>query len=318
MFSRNFKGIQRQITKKRLTKNKHYKKMMVLKPLIVKRFINPIQNLRFLEYSFPLDADIFEDFTFISTKDYSCIFDVYDHKMATSVEYDEIGEVFTVKMREKIFDTNLYDYNLNLLNYYFDWLKSLGNSKAIMLIEILKTFKMIAENDFENIKNLSESTVFSEDSGKQMLMHIDSDKMESISKYPYRTRTVKVERNPSFDETGCIEESFSYSYLKMLGYENKDEIFSKLLKFEIQRCGRVRAFFDIIEELYTEMEKMAKNGINDILLIQKLFLRFNDIESDDKYSAVIKLEKWYENGCLYQKQHCNLLSQEDFATYKSH
>lgn len=231
--------------------------------------------------------------------------------MATSVEYDEIGEVFTVKMREKIFDTNLYDYNLKLLNYYFDWLKSLGNSKAIMLIEIIKTFKIIAENDFNNLSSHSESTVFSEDDGKQMLMHIDSDKMESIGKYPYRTRTVKIEKLSSCDETGCIEENFSYSYLKMLGYENKDEIFSKLLKFEIQRCDRVRAFFDLIEE------QMVQNGRNDILLFQKLFLKTNDIVSDNKYSAVIKTEKWYENGCLYQKQHCNILSLENLNTYKS-
>ena len=54
--------------------------------------------------------------------------------------YDDERQVFDVKIHEKVNEANK-TYNNLTFNYYIDWLKSLGNSKALFLIDILLKLK---------------------------------------------------------------------------------------------------------------------------------------------------------------------------------
>ena len=83
-------------------------------PLSLKKTINPIKNIRFLETSFPFDSIIFRQDLFQNEKVVNCFTDVYDYKRVESVTFDEKRKVFIVKMHEKIYDKTLYKHNIKL------------------------------------------------------------------------------------------------------------------------------------------------------------------------------------------------------------
>ena len=78
------------------------------------------------------------------------------------------------------------------------------------------------------------------------------------------------------------------SYMNMLGYKetDKDEIFQKLLSFEIQRASSSQEFFNLVEEFFIKIgAALTKSNSNlDILLVDKSLIREKDDYSFKKCS----------------------------------
>ena len=78
------------------------------------------------------------------------------------------------------------------------------------------------------------------------------------------------------------------SYMNMLGYKetDKDEIFQKLLSFEIQRASSSQEFFNLVEEFFVKIgAALTKSNSNlDILLVDKSLIKEKDDYSFKKCS----------------------------------
>ena len=121
--------------------------------------------------------------------------------------YDDERQVFDVKIHEKVHEAYKI-YNNFTFNYYIDWLKSLGNKKALFLIEILLKLKIKYETKTNNVR-------YSEIAGKDKLMinKLDDNVRSFVYQGPWITRTTKTAINDSKKESGLCAEEYSMSFL---------------------------------------------------------------------------------------------------------
>ena len=133
--------------------------------------------------------------------------------------------------------------------------------------------------------------------------------MDDVSKklvlnLPFRTKTEKIEAHAKNEITGCIEEEFSMSYLNVLGYsiEDKDEIFTKLKKFEIQRSFSVRLFYSWFEEYIERMGYMltGKNK-KGTFFSTKCYMEVKECSIKKETSMLNHFEKWRVGKSTYKK-----------------
>ena len=74
-----------------------------------------MQEVRFLDYSFPLDSRIFADTFDNKSKKFNLPHNVYDHKRALSVTLDKEKSLFSIEIGEKVFSSkDLANYSLSL------------------------------------------------------------------------------------------------------------------------------------------------------------------------------------------------------------
>ena len=136
-------------TKSRLKKSKLLNKKLYLVPTVICKGINPIKHVRYFDYYFPLDSRIFDEFTLRKNQNEHAFFDISDHKRVTSVIYDNDEKEFTSNFHFKIAHKQISDFYQKIKDYYIDWLKSLGNKKALKFVEVLENIEKSRTIDTE-------------------------------------------------------------------------------------------------------------------------------------------------------------------------
>ena len=306
---------QKKLTKKRLSLSKWHNKILKLKPLCLKRYPNPINKIRYLEYTFLLDSNIFLDAEIHNLSEYSLCTDVFHYKRAGSVMYDKDKDLFRINLHNKINETCNKKINNQHFKYYIDWLKSLGNSKAIDVVDSLIKLKESHEINKCNLEELKNKF------GKKMITKIaiktiDENTQNKVFKEAYLSRTFKFDFKKSDIGSGLIQEEYSMPFVNLLGYTVSDmeEIISKLLRFEIQQSmyttNNIQNVFDTINKI--------RNGINvntGHALVENLKIKDRFGNDAVKFRLHCWEERWFEEDCLIKKSYCLLTDLEYFKTY---
>lgn len=87
--------------------------------------INPMKDVRLCDYVFPLDSSPQKD---SSSCEQCASYGLFRIKRASELNYDIKEELYTAKMEERFVWNKTND--LNSLNYYVEWLESLGDYRA--------------------------------------------------------------------------------------------------------------------------------------------------------------------------------------------
>ena len=302
------------MSQKRLKKCKWYNKALFPKTFDLKRNPSPIINFRFLNYILYFDSDMFSDHNDISNKEFRSMHDIYDHKRAGSVIYDKNKKCFKIKMQEKDLDDKQTHQISPQLNYYISWLQSMGNCKAINLIEILTKFK---ERNEDTIKKLIQNSVISYDVMSQannrvfFIQTIDEKTKKYILEQPYLTRTSKIDLTNISTKPGLIEEEYNMDYVKLMGYHEEsdmDELMTKFLGLDIQKSTYVKSSYnnilDFSQRLMKNFDFKDDSTKTTCYSFQEKFI-MRDKNGEDGFKLQVDLyeERWYEDSSLYIKSY---------------
>jgi len=152
-------------------------------------------------FTFPLDSAIFADNINDESQEYPAYYNVSDLKRVKSAIYDSNNKLFIAQYHEKIATNQQNFFIEQQKNYFSDWLKSLGNSKAKETIEFLNKIsqgKKKAQDVCEHYKSIvpkmSEQRI--------MLKTIDEKTLDFIKNGAYMYRFHKIGHNESSDESG--------------------------------------------------------------------------------------------------------------------
>lgn len=315
----NYQYMNKIKTLKDLRKCKWHRRLLEIVPIKIKKELNPIPSFRFLSQNLYLDSDIFLASCDRNTKEFRLISDIYDYKRACSVMYDDERQVFDVKIHEKVNEANK-TYNNLTFNYYIDWLKSLGNSKALFLIDILLKLK----NKYETRTNQIEYSENAQIIGKNKLLIIkklDDNIKKFIYQGPWITRTSKTAINDSKKESGLCAEEYSMSFLNQLGYKkvDKDEIISNLVKLGIQTKWYTKNFYnnacDTFEKLISKTEHTSDPIKTNFTKFKNFIIKNKFDEPAVEAEAFVWEELWYEDDFLFKKTYILLTDIKEVNIY---
>ena len=307
-----YKFTQSVLEVKRLVKLKWYKRKVIQKPLSNKRNPRIMQEIRFFDYSFPLDSRIFADTFDNKSKKFNLPHNVYDHKRALSVTLDKEKSLFSIEVGEKVLSSkDLVDYSLSLQNYYIKWLRNSGNAKALPFIEIQLEHNGLDKN-FANKE--SELAIYENIDlykyDKFFLKKISKSDMEFISKSPYMTRTHKRNLLGTNQDNNLIQEEFNMELCKLIGYQDTDvdEILSKSLRFDVQNSMYCKNFIngmcnlkEVRKQRYLSSYRNCQTDSTGSKILEKVYIRTKDKEKSIGCTIIAWKENWIENGCLYNK-----------------
>ena len=273
---------ERHLLKQRLKKHKWYGKKLQLMPITtIKREPNPIIQIRVLEYVFQLDRDVFH----LDNKHFKkfCVpQNIFEYKRATSVTFDKEKQLFIVKVEDKVpNDTNV---NWPQFNYYVEWLKSLGDSRAVNFTNIQQDqLKSNESNKSYAIKNFERSS-------KHMIKTIPKEKKDYLLSQAYLKRTTCIECFSASQNSSLVEESYSLGILKIFGYSDIDMIFKKLASLQVQKSLYMKGYVQSNDPVESHYYKFYENQI----------IRTKDNGDQAQWRIkILDVEKWFENGCLY-------------------
>lgn len=298
LLATKYKLTKEQLTSKRLKKIKWRKKKFKLAPI---RVLNPVLTIRFYEYNYPLDSSVFLNGSSNDQKKYSNFYDVSNFKRVGCTTYDKDRSSFITKLHEKVFyKENKYPYIMQH-KYYVEWLKSLGNKKALQFVEVLEQIKMLRENTLKILLEYSGNN-----NSKVYLKQIPQNTLDWILGQPFISRTTKYEIVESSDESGLIEEEYNMELLKLMGFDENDtnEILSKLLRFLIQKSIYTKDYFSLttVNLLQIESPKFTIDR-DDIDRNVLFFLKDKNGNNPIQFKLTRFEEKWYESECLYKKSY---------------
>ena len=321
---KQYKLTQSLLSQKRVQKSKWYNKTLFITPILNGRNPNPITKFRYLEYVFYLDSDIFRDADDKIMKEFKSVHDIYDYKRASSVIFDKNNQCFIIKVHEK--DEGNDSFNLIQQNYYIDWLQSMGNSKAMNLIEILIRLKQYNEDHIKQIPQYAEKyskIISKENSPKQMIKEIDEKTKKYILSQPCVTRLTKIDLFDKTENTGLIEEEYNMAFVKMLGYREEsdmDELMAKFLKLDIQKSWYTKQsynnIYDMNQRLFSNPNIKNKSDptkpatINDqkfegTIFNERFYVKNNNGDDAFEFRIVVYEEKWFQDKSLYKKSYQN-------------
>lgn len=282
------------LQRKRLQKSKWLQKKIKLVPLCIKREPNPYTSIRFLEYNLLLDSDIFLDETQKTSKEFCIPNNIYDYKRAKTVTYDRNQEIFIISLHEKI-PNDYNNINLKHYNYYVEWLRSLGNSRATDFIEVIQGIK---ESDKRSKKIADEYRQIDSKSrdSKIFIKKLDAIPKSYIFSKPYSSRTMKIDVETN--ESSQCEEEYSLSFLCMMGFDenNIDYILEKFLRLDIQSGFYTTGFHTY------DPENVKFSRVYENLRVRNRF--FDKIE----FRVIFRGEEmWYEDSYLFKKSYASFV-----------
>ena len=256
----------------------------------------------------------------MTNREFNLVLNVYDDKRVCSVTYDKKKDGFIIRMCEKHFSQiNSRKYYLGL-DYYIEWLKSLGNQASISYLDSLLKIK----ESFEMSKSLIrfyKDQVENSDTSKKFIKEIDQNTLNYIHKGPFFSRISKVDLQGSNENSGLIQEEYSMSFLKLMGYDysDTDQILSKFMKHEIQNSFYTKSFLNNVCDLLPTSKNVCDSSnrchvygldlekhkiLAPKTLTEHFCLRNKHGEDCVEFMLIIWEEKWYENGSLYKTSHC--------------
>ena len=169
--------------------------------MTISRLPNPMKKVILGNYTFPLDSSIFADIINDKTQEYPAFYNVSDLKRVKSAIYDSNNNIYIAKYHEKIAANQQNLFTEQQKNYYSDWLKSLGNSKAIETLELLNKISQSEKKDQLNY-SYYKSIVPKASKERTMLKTIDEKTLDFIKNRAYYYRFHKIGDNESSDESG--------------------------------------------------------------------------------------------------------------------
>ena len=324
---RRYKANETITSLRRLKKSKWNNKILVLKMLNLKRNPNPITEIRFLDYIFYLDSDMFFDTNHKTTKEFKIMADIYDYKKVTSVIFDQNKQCFIIKMQERDTEEERNFSNGTKFKYYIDWLQSMGNSKATNLIEILTKLKQSNEDSIKKIPQYASQYsevvgIFDNKKSEISLQKkskinpiffikmIDEKTKKYILEQPYLSRTFKMDLFNKTENSVLIEEEYSMDFVKKMGYQESDmdELFLGFLRLNIQKFMYVKSAYNNILDICQRIMKKLNTKDDPTKTVYSVFSEkfiSRDKYGDDAYEREIHVyeERWYENKSLYIKSY---------------
>lgn len=127
-----------QFTTNQFTKELCLRKKFRLKNLTTNiiKDLNPLKNVRIGDYVFPLDSSVLST---SNTKDVAVLYNFFHIKKAVDLTYKSKNSMYTIRLEERFQDyENLK--GLNTLEYFIEWLNSLGDMYAIKLSQSVELF----------------------------------------------------------------------------------------------------------------------------------------------------------------------------------
>ena len=212
------------------------------------RMGSPIQSVRVLEFTFPVNSVIFSG----AQQTEKCVnfkhyINAYDFKRVTAVKYHKDDDVFSIDIEEKNLNKEP-DHHLdsNEIMYYYDWLTSQGNKEGLEFLQKQKGFlnrfkkrivytpriELGMEHKVNSLTEKINKTPINQP--KQYGKKIDDITMEWIKTMPYIIRKVKLLETERYLTADTCEEKYSKKYQELIGMstDNKDKIFSDLRNFK--------------------------------------------------------------------------------------
>ena len=202
------------------------------------------------------------------------------------------------------------------INYYIDWILSLGNKDGLLLIE---TIKFLTSQKKQITKSLDQEKATQYlNNGKAYFKHFDRVTLEWIKTQPYFTKCQYQKKNlQQEDILSLTDESYSIKYLELIGMNiaNTDEIHSLLKKFKHMNCLLTN---DILgssyhgskqgdEQFYEEYTKAGLQRPNKITEKRSLLIR--DVNTDEElYLGHFVL--WLKIKVEYVKSYCVVVIDE--------
>ena len=300
----NYQQKNEEKTKERLKNCKWNNKKLFLIALPISRLPNPIKFVRLCEYSLPLDSDIFTQFKDKNTREHVACHSQSDTKRVVSVTYDSDKKLYTAKYQEKVsLDQELFHSAQQ--SYYIDFLTSLGNNKAMYMVEIVKKIKAKRKNmRISSYYDLAKSNGPNE---QIILKSFDNKLRDQIKFLPCLTRLTRISTNNPKLEKGSIKEEFNMPFLELMGYteQNKDEIYRDLLNSKIQTSLYTKDTFEIIKGTF-ETSDLDKNVNNwESIQFHSGFETLRDKYGNDTLEFQVKKlqENWIENDSHYKKSY---------------
>ena len=269
-----------------------------LVPLSIRREPSPMKSARLFEYTFPLDSSIFNEYQTFVLKDYCYFIDISEYKRVHTAYYDKEAKVFITKLHEKIFKKESYYTNNQQYQYYKEWLSSLNNLKAKYFCDVLNTAAQVKKELHTKQLKMKEGLTNNQNE-KIILNSINADLKKKILSLPYYARVTKLEIIPSSEESGLIEEEYSQPFLRLLGYDVKDEgqILNRIVKFLAQKSIYTKYYLDLTISVLNG--KNSKNaGLTSHVSCQLIDKYGEDI---GEYYLCTHEERWYEKGIIYKK-----------------
>ena len=285
-------------TKSRLKKSKLLNKKLYLVPTVICKGINPIKHVRYFDYYFPLDSRIFDEFTLRKNQNEHAFFDISDHKRVTSVIYDNDEKEFTSNFHFKIAHKQISDFYQKIKDYYIDWLKSLGNKKALKFVEALENIEKSRTIDTEKQKILDTEQ---HGTDKIFISHIDKQIKDYQRGQPVVIRLTKIVIDNNCEEKDQIQETLNQPFFKLIGYkeEDKDQILKNLLDNFIQKGVTTQDPYDILDTMLTRKKKSNSDASSNHDGFHVIKRKNGNGQIEFKTKAF--KEKWYQEGAMYTK-----------------
>ena len=244
-----WQNMRKQVSMHNRNDNKLHGKVLTLIPMVIVRDPSPMKSIRFMDYVFPLDSEMFLDYN-LQPKLQTTFIDVSDYKRVKSAFYDKQREIFTTQLIEKTFANGQFNYFERQLDYYVDWQNSLNNKKAYKFANTLNAIKVKAQISHKKEIEYS-NTLKNDTNGRTYIKKIDEETHIFLKTQPLIIRQHKNEFKATSDETGLIQEEYNWPYQNQLGYHKEDEreILHKLLTFEILKSVCTRDTYETITAL---------------------------------------------------------------------
>lgn len=277
------------------------KKIFKLKFLPTK-FINPVQECRFMDYMFPLNSEMFESDHKVVMKYY---FQLEKIKRISSIERDLKTNSYKLFME----DANSQQISMYLddknskLGYFKNWLMSLGNEKAIHFKEYLEIYEKKLQRNYvpfvsaENDSSYSDYYSLNSKNDIYWVKKLNANTVDWINKNPNNCKVYEINRFTGLMDLKYIEFDKRCLELMQVVPSLQDQrngfLFTERIKLE-----NYYGFF--LERFTVDMKEIYSKGIEQPETCVKFRYYNNDGYCGDIVVAMFK-EKYIQNQRFYSK-----------------
>lgn len=301
-FIKHYQRARNNVVKRRLNKSKHFNKKLKLFPVTIKRNPSIKKSMRFYEHSYPLDSSIFKN---QSCDVYHCLnnfLGLSDFNSIFSVDYCEDNKTYKCNIIERVQPQNKEFYDEQERNYYIEWLRSLGDKRALDFIGVLEA---ITESKKEQEKqNLTLNQELP--NSKIMLKELTKEELDYIYTKPHSIKTTILQSSETGVATSGFVQEYSMSLLMLQGYteEQRDEVLCKLLHNLVYNSILFEDFIHattnlLLKNKHPNLKKDITDPINDKMFILKD--RFD--QHAYRFNMQLFGERWFENGNQISKSY---------------
>lgn len=280
--------------------------------------LNPVTEFRFMDWFFPQDSSMFEQFNTKSIcpdKNLSVI------KRVVQTVKDEVKREYKIHYEDRDpYSINPNKHcNKNEFNYFLAWQESLNNKKALdfktSLLEfnlrntIPSSYNEIIETINKNPKahNNGLSYLYRE---KKYIKMTDPITQEWINSKPYYTRLNKI-TGPKNMQQMC-KQTLSYSFCDIISHGKGHN--SQNVKTILNSSMKIKDIFAFMKNRLDCKKKIREfEGISQPINVSHHFEIVDEYDNIIRGSVLLYDEKYFKQGDLYNK--CTIVFLKDNQNY---